>query len=169
MNNPSIKELHLLRHAKSSWDNPALADIDRPLNSRGEKACRTMAKQIYQAGGLNGSHSIYCSPAVRALQTIVGISNTLENQFTWQTKPSLYTFNWRDIVRFCQQLDDDEQCATVIGHNPALHETIECLTGETIEKFPTCAYAKLRCNISSWQDLAPSCASLKAYYFPKMF
>lgn len=167
MKNRQFKQLHLIRHAKSSWDNPGLADVDRPLNARGKKARGKMAKHIDVSGAFVELDSVFCSPAERAKQTIAGIYRTLEYPNTWQTKRALYTFNSSDIIQFCQGFDDNKQSLTIVGHNPALHDTVEYLTGETIEKFPTCAYAKLECNIVKWQELESDCASLAAFYYPK--
>ncbi|MEL6556492.1 MAG: histidine phosphatase family protein, partial [Cyanobacteria bacterium J06621_11] len=63
-----MKKLHFIRHAKSSWRNAYLADIDRPLNERGVRSCQVMAAQIVKAGC--PLDNIFCSPAVRAQSTI---------------------------------------------------------------------------------------------------
>lgn len=161
------KVLHILRHAKSSWDNPALADIQRPLNTRGQKACKKLAEHLLKQGGLNTSNAVYCSPAERAQQTISGIIDALNLQTTWRTEPLLYTFNWQEIIQFCHGIDDEAGSVTIVGHNPALHEAVEFLAGVDIEKFPTCAYAKLSCNIARWQEMRSRCATLDAFLYPK--
>ena len=64
---PSMKTLHLLRHAKSAWDDPGLSDRERPLNKRGERDAPIMAQRVNEAG-IRPSQ-IISSPAVRAWTT----------------------------------------------------------------------------------------------------
>lgn len=169
MHKIEYKELHLLRHAKSSWEFPDLSDFDRPLNSRGKKACLTMAHHITALGGLAQNSVIYCSPAVRAQQTISRIVKSLNNQIEWITQTELYTFDKRDLIEFCRNVDNVKSSVTIVGHNPALHELLEYLTGERIEKLPTCAYSKIVSPIPSWEQMYEGCGTLKACIYPKMF
>ncbi len=85
-----MKKIHLIRHAKSSWKGASLADIDRPLNKRGIKACDLMARAIFDAG-CNFKH-VYCSTAVRAQSTITLIDHSLfDVKVSWQLTDELYT------------------------------------------------------------------------------
>ncbi|MEL7492728.1 MAG: histidine phosphatase family protein, partial [Cyanobacteria bacterium J06554_11] len=114
-----MKKLHLIRHAKSSWNNSYLADIDRPLNRRGVKACQIMAPQIAKAGCT--FETVFCSPAVRAQATIEGIAQALSSQaITWQTDDRLYTFEARALFSWCQALDEVLSEVVVVGHNSAI-------------------------------------------------
>lgn len=81
-----MKKLHLIRHAKSSWSNGALADIDRPLNQRGLRSCALMAEQIAKAG-CSFEH-IFCSPAVRAQSTIENLTQALSEISVENVRPS---------------------------------------------------------------------------------
>ena len=72
-----MKKNHIIRHAKSSWADSTLEDIERPLNKRGLKSCRIMARKIAKTGCL--FNNVFCSPAVRAQSTIENISKHLKD------------------------------------------------------------------------------------------
>jgi phosphohistidine phosphatase len=67
-----MKRLYLLRHAKSSWDDPTLADRDRPLAPRGRRAARVIAEHLRREG--IAPELVLCSPSRRAGQTLTGIA-----------------------------------------------------------------------------------------------
>ena len=160
-----MKILHLIRHGKSSWNDPKLTDIDRPLKKRGIKACNIMAHPIVVAGC--DFKSIYCSPAIRAQQTIAGISKALDDTLVWQTEQHLYTFSFNELLSFCQTLDDELDDVVLIGHNPGFTDMCNFLADDYIDNLPTCGYAQLRCDIGSWTELKQECGILVEFITPK--
>lgn len=177
-----MKKLHLIRHAKSSWNNESLADIDRPLNQRGLRSCAVMAEQIAKAG-CSFEH-IFCSPATRAQSTIENITQHLSNismtdgcdsplerqyQFAWQTDLELYTFVMRDLLRWCQQLDDSLLEVVIVGHNAAITDFINAVGNQSLDNLPTCGYAQIALSIDKWQDLSPNTGDTISLLTPKMF
>ena len=183
-----MKKLHLLRHAKSSRDNSYLADIDRPLNERGIRDCQVMAVPIVEAGC--PLTTIFCSPAMRAQSTIEYISEALaDREITWRVDSALYTFEFRDLLKWCQELDDTMTDVVIIGHNPAMTDFANQMSSQmssqmnsqvsdrtnttypahTIENLPTCGYAQLLFQDQSWQTLSVGSAELVSFLKPKMF
>lgn len=163
-----MKHLFLLRHAKSSWKQPQLADIDRPLNGRGKRAFVTMTPHIARAGA-DFSH-VYCSPAQRARSTIAGLAAELgEREIDWQIEDALYTFAADDIRQFCQQLDDNTASAFIVGHNPALTDFCNDLTQAGIDNIPTCGYVAMQLAIDRWRDMASGCGTLQEFLYPKLY
>lgn len=161
-----MKTLHLIRHAKSSWDFPRLSDFERPLNDRGLKSCQLMAPVIEQHACLN---AVFASTANRAQLTLTNISNHFtKGRIHWQTVGELYTFNWRTLLDWCQQLSEQLSEATIVSHNPALTELCLYLTNTDLENLPTCGYAKLTLNIDHWQDLSYQCGQLEYLMTPKL-
>ncbi len=161
-----MKRLLLLRHAKSSWKEPHLQDINRPLIARGKRACITMAPHII---GVD-FHHVYCSPAQRARSTIEGVTATLcPGEIVWQVEDALYTFDADDILQFCQQLDDHTASAVIVGHNPALTDFCNDLTQAGIENIPTCGYAAMQLTIDHWRNLASGCGTLQEFLYPKLY
>ncbi|KPQ34219.1 MAG: phosphohistidine phosphatase SixA [Phormidesmis priestleyi Ana] len=163
-----MKKLHLIRHAKSSWADSAIADIDRPLNQRGLAACKIMAPQIVKAGCR--FEAVFCSPALRAQSTIEQINQALSPQnITWQVDPDLYTFEAQALLRWCHRLNDDLSEVVIVGHNNALTDLINQLGDQPIENLPTCGYAQLAFSGSTWQSLKANSGELVSFLKPKMF
>nr|WP_320015118.1 histidine phosphatase family protein [uncultured Desulfobacter sp.] len=164
-----MKTLHLIRHAKSSWKDKNLADIDRPLAPRGIRACAVMAPEISKTGC--DFSNVFTSPATRAKETIERIAGNLKGlSFTWTVAEKLYTFSAHDLLEFCRDdLPTNIDQAVIVGHNPAFHGFCNWVGDTTIEKLPTCAYARLELDADSWTDIDPGRMRLTAFLTPKMF
>jgi phosphohistidine phosphatase len=163
-----MKTLHLIRHAKSSWDNPGWMDKERPLNASGVRACELMAAEIAAQG--RGFRQVFCSPAERAQATIIHLSEALPQQVIgWQTVESLYTFSAQRLLSWCQTLGDSLTEVTLIGHNPALTDLCNDLGDRFIDNIPTCGYVQLQLNTDRWQSIAAASAHVKVFLYPKMF
>lgn len=163
-----MKKLHLIRHAKSSWNNSNLADIDRPLNQRGISACQVMAPQIVKAGC--NFETVFCSPAVRAQSTMEEIAQALSDQpITWQTDNRLYTFEARDLLSWYQALDEALSDVVMVGHNSAITEFVNWVGDRPLANVPTCGYVQLQLPAERWQDLSENSAELVTFLKPKMF
>lgn len=161
-----MKTLHLIRHAKSSWSDPALADMDRPLNARGKKACKVMAPAIQNTGCT--FQTIFCSSARRARQTIELIAAALPNHSTeCHLDDELYTFNAMDLLNWCQRLDKALDDIVIVGHNPAITEFCNYLGDIAIDNIPTCGYVQLHCHCESWLTLNTGCAETVTVLTPK--
>lgn len=161
-----MKTVHLIRHAKSSWKDFSLSDVERPLNKRGIRACRIMAEPILGAG----CHfdKVYCSIATRAQMTIEGISRALMNrEIEWELDDSLYTFSSHNLFHLCRELDDSLNDVVLVGHNPAMTEFCNIMGNLTIAKLPTCGYAQLRFPQKTWESLTPGSAETVAFLTPK--
>jgi len=167
-----MKTLHLIRHAKSSWESVTLTDIDRPLNARGLASCEVMAPKIVEAG-CQFEHT-FCSVARRAQLTIEHIAMALSEQgvldeLSWSVERSLYTFESKDLMRWCQALDDALAEVVIVGHNNALTDFCNAVGDRAIKNVPTCAYVQLAIDIERWQDLSADSAGITSFLKPKMF
>ena len=159
-----MKTLHLIRHAKSSWDFPGLSDHERPLNERGIRSCRVMGPALVEAGC--SFSDVYCSSATRAQDTIGQIAAHIPDcQFEWHIDCALYTFDSHELLRWCQNRQSEQ--LTVIGHNPAITDLVNQLAGESIINVPTCAYIQLVCDISEWSELQSGSARVSCFIKPK--
>ncbi|QDP01858.1 SixA phosphatase family protein [Thalassotalea sp. PS06] len=172
-----MKILHLVRHAKSSWENSGLDDIERPLNERGQGDCQLMAPVLMDIGCCFSN--VYCSNASRAKQTLQRISEhqfepgmeriiSAEQLADTTLERDLYTFNWSEVLDFCQALPENLSEVTLVGHNPAFTELQNYLSIDQIEHLPTCAYVRLECAVNNWLDLTASCARTRYFITPKM-
>jgi phosphohistidine phosphatase len=143
-----MKRLYLLRHAKSSWKEPELADRDRPLAGRGRRAAKAMAKHMRTAGV--DPQLVLCSPARRARETLERIEPALGRRAV-KVESELYGATAASLLERLRGLPDDVESVLVIGHNPGMAELAHALTGYA-EKFPTAALATLGFR-GRWSEL----------------
>ena len=165
-----MKQLHLIRHAKSSWDCPSLGDHQRPLNARGQRASVLMgrAMSLY----LKDAPVVFLSSAVRAQQTFQGFVKgwTALQRTRSTTDDRLYTFDAHDLIAWLSEADDRLDHIAVIGHNPALSALAQLLYPQlTRRRLPTAAWLWLSFDNVSWRSVvdSPEKAELVGLYTPK--
>ena len=157
------KRLLLLRHAKSSWDDPTLADHDRPLAPRGREASKLIGAHLHREG--IGASLILCSSARRARETLDLIGAAGEVQI----EPGLYDASAHELLDCLRRLPDEIEATMLIGHNPAIQELASTLAGDPSElarKYPTAALATLTFT-GPWRALQPGRAELEAFITPR--
>lgn len=160
------RQLFVLRHAKSSWDEPGLGDHDRPLAPRGRRATVALAAHVRDAG--IAPTLVLCSTARRATETVDGVRPGGE----LSVEPALYGASAGELITRLQQVPDDVGSAMVVAHNPGLQMLVLGLAaaGDQLdavrEKFPTGALATLTFT-GSWSELQAGSAELTAYVRPK--
>lgn len=161
-----MKQLVFIRHAKSSWRDPALTDLMRPLKKRGINDAREMAERIAQ-------HDIrvdrvLMSPARRTVETLELMTDkTGFGRDIAEIVPDLYTFSYEDILLYLKTVDDGCTKLAVVGHNPAITDVVNFLCLEEIRNVPTCGVAVLDLDIDSWSQLRAGAAELAFYDYPK--
>ncbi|HQU82993.1 MAG TPA: phosphohistidine phosphatase SixA [Pyrinomonadaceae bacterium] len=160
-----MKKLYILRHAKSSWDNPILADFDRPLNERGTKTADFMGnfllKQDFQPD------LILTSPATRAQETANIVKKTAKFQAEIKLEENIYEASVQTLVKIVSELKENVQTVLLVGHNPGLEGLIKFLTGE-IQSMPTAGLAIIDLKIEKWKEIAAECGTLQDLVRPKM-
>ena len=165
-----MRTLYLLRHAKSSSDDPELADSERPLAPRGRDAIAAMADHMRAAGV--APDLVICSPAVRARQTLKGLGDAIGSPPV-DIEPRLYEANESDLLAVVRGVDDGIPSMMMIGHNPSIERLALLLAAESDlldalrSKFPTAALATLAADASGWRDLEPGRAQLEAFVRPR--
>jgi phosphohistidine phosphatase len=166
-----MKTLHLLRHAKSSWKDPALDDHERPLSKRGRETAKMIG--AYLRREKIRPDVVVCSSAVRARQTLAPISKEIKPPKVVLEK-AIYGVPQRKLWKHIWTLPENADCVLLIGHNPALHDLALALATAksrarltSIEaKFPTGAMATFRFD-GAWKELRPNGAALSAFTCPK--
>jgi phosphohistidine phosphatase len=121
-----MHQLLLLRHAKSSWDDPKLADHDRPLNSRGRHAAQAMGRAMRELG-LNPD-VVLVSTAKRTLQTLQAIEPWDETPLT-EIVDTLYLAEPAKLLAALHGVAETARSVLLLGHNPGLHELAIRLVG----------------------------------------
>jgi phosphohistidine phosphatase len=159
----------LLRHAKSSWADPGLADVDRPLAPRGERSSKKLAR--YLRKNKVRPELVLCSPSLRTRQTLAAIEPAL-GKASVELVAELYAASQEELLRRLRALPDSVASVMVIGHNPGLQELALALASSGAElprleeKFPTAALATLAVQRKSWAELEPGDAELVDYVVP---
>jgi phosphohistidine phosphatase len=160
------KRLTLLRHAKSSWDDPALPDRERPLNPRGQHDAPMMGQRL-RARGARPS-LIITSPAVRALHTAQLVAREINYPLEFlQREADLYLADPEAILAVIARQDNSFNDILVCGHNPGLTELANLLTGENIDNIPTCGVAVIEADLPEWNDLGRQRGRLVNFDYPK--
>lgn len=160
------KTLFLVRHAKSSWDDVNLEDIQRPLNKRGKRDAPKMGKHL--AGYRVRPEVIISSPAVRANDTAREIAAKLGfKKSDVEIDEDLYSFDSSDIMEVIRGLSNGYQSIMLVGHNPAITRLVNELSGSNVDNVPTCGVALLRFNLEKWSGIKKGAGELLKFDYPK--
>ncbi|GAV33157.1 histidine phosphatase superfamily [Roseomonas sp. TAS13] len=169
-----MRRLLLLRHAKSSWDDPALSDHARPLNSRGRKAAAAVA-QLFHRPNL-APDLVLVSSARRTLQTLEALS-PLPGQPRIEATDSLYLATPDTMLEAIRLVPEETHCVLMIGHNPGMHELAMKLLGRPAledpqgdahrlgEGYPTAALAEFTVE-GAWDRLSAGGGRLVRFVTP---
>jgi phosphohistidine phosphatase len=161
-----MKMLYIVRHAKSSWDEPQQDDFDRPLNDRGRKDGHKMGNRLGERGIT--PDLIISSPAVRALATARLLASALnypENNI--RQERSIYHGSMESLLDVIRKVGDKYEIVMMVGHNPGLTEFSNDLLRESIDNIPTTGVVAAKLKIDLWKDAAKGCGNLLFFDFPK--
>jgi phosphohistidine phosphatase len=163
-----MKELLLLRHAKSSWAEPGREDFDRPLNRRGRRAAIQIGKWLADQG--IQPKLILCSASRRTRETLDLLQDGLGARIPLHIEPGLYLADAPALLARVRQVDAAVPSVLVIAHNPGMHELASELAdapgaADTLlrarlhQKFPTAALARFRLKLDDWRRLSTDAES----------
>jgi phosphohistidine phosphatase len=159
-----MRTLYLLRHAKSSWSDASIRDFDRPLKDRGRKAAERVGKRL--ASEKLKTPLVICSPAVRARETAEIVLKSARLKTEVRFDEHIYEASLRDLLQVVSEIPDEKRVAILVGHNPGFEELLAFLTGEG-RQMPTCALAKIKLEVGSWQEVKAGEGSLEWFITPK--
>ncbi|WP_066157277.1 SixA phosphatase family protein [Aliarcobacter cryaerophilus] len=162
-----MKELILIRHAKSSWSNPLLEDFERPLNKRGAKNAPFMAKVLKQKEV--NPDLIISSPSKRTKQTLDFFIKEFDYKGEIIFEESIYEAPFKNLLKVVKNIDDKHKTIFLFGHNPGLNDLADFLLGRFEENIPTSGVLKINFNISKWEDIKEKIGILEFFIYPKMF
>lgn len=161
-----MKRLYLIRHAKSSWDNPALPDFRRPLNKRGKQDAPVMGQRLANQREL--PELIVSSPAVRALVTAQTIADQIGYPIDQILEdPDIYEGTIATLLHVVHGVSDSHERAALVGHNPGLTFLANTLGSTRIDNIPTCGVVQIDLAIARWQDVAPGVGTTVDFDYPK--
>jgi phosphohistidine phosphatase len=167
-----MHQLLLLRHAKSSWDDPRLPDRERPLSKRGRRAAAAMRQAIIDLGLV--PDMVLVSPARRVQQTLAALEPWDETPLI-EPVEALYLADARQMLVLLREVHETVRSVMLIGHNPGLHELATLLaanSGESEHKrrllaaMPTGALAEFAIA-TQWQHLDGGGTRLVRFLAPR--
>ena len=159
-----MKRLTILRHAKSSWDDPALDDFNRPLNDRGWTAARRMGRELEKRG--LKFDLVLSSTAARARETIDGVQESYDFAAPIAFEPRLYLATETALLEIVRALDDKVKAPLIVGHNPGLELLIARLT-RVERKFPTATLAVFELPAKHWSEIRTNSGEIVELILPK--
>jgi phosphohistidine phosphatase len=157
----------VLRHAKSSWKTDGQADMDRPLNKRGERDAPDMGRRL-KALGVKPKR-IIASPAKRAVQTAKRVAYRLNYKYgKIETESRLYLADPAEILRYLHVRDDKAARLLIVGHNPGLTEFVNWMAGQAvIDDLPTAGFVALAFDAKRWRAVKPGTGTIVHVDYPK--
>jgi phosphohistidine phosphatase len=168
-----MRRLLLLRHAKSSWDTPGLADLERPLAPRGRQTAPLMAQLMAKRRWV--PDLVLCSQAERVRETWQLMAPLLGAQIPSKTLRTIYPGAPSRLLMTLRRAPDEARTLLLIGHNPGLGSFATSLCGagsrKAIErlstKFPTAGLAVIDFDAEHWSEVAGGAGRLEAFVRPK--
>jgi phosphohistidine phosphatase len=162
------KRLILTRHAKSSWDDPLIADHARPLNDRGIGAATDLGGWLASRGYL--PDHVLCSDSLRTRQTWSGIAASLPAAPDPDLKPALYHAGPDVMLAVLRHARGD--CAMMVGHNPGIAEFAHRLVSRApvspeFQRYPTGATLVADFPVDTWADVSFGTAAVLDFIVPR--
>ena len=162
-----------MRHAKSSWEEAALDDHDRPLLERGRDAARAVGRAV--RAKLGELDVVVCSSAVRALQTWDALESTAETGLEPEIDGDVYHASGPELLERVRRLPEGAGTALMIGHNPGFVDVIAELVSETRGRAArrmrrgllTSSLAVIDLDTARWTEVAPGDGTLRMLLRPK--
>lgn len=169
-----MKTLTVLRHAKSSWDDPVARDFDRPLNARGRKAAVTIGRHL--RGERQGFDHVVASPAVRIVETVDEVEAGYGSALAPAWDRRIYLASASSLLDVIHELPQAAESALLIGHNPGLEDLVlllipdragDVLRDSVEEKFPTAALATMTFAVDEWAQVKAGGGVLVSFTRPR--
>ncbi len=162
-----MKQLVLIRHAKSEWANVVVKDFDRTLNTRGFSDAPKMGLRLKELTAL--PQLVISSPAERAKLTAQLLLEQVGfdvDQVQWEE--NIYEASARILLQVVNELPDEYDTVWLFGHNPGLSYLAEYLTGGEVGNIPTCGIYAIDLDVDSWTEVSQHSGNKKFYIYPKL-
>ena len=154
-----MKKLHLIRHAKSSWKDLNLSDLERPLKEKGIKDIHTMSQEFLKSE--MEFDMVLTSPALRAFETskiIVDALGITSDKF--KVKEKLYLPDFATLLKSIIYLNDNLDSVAIVGHEPSLSTLINYFINKPLDKVGTGSITTLGFESKRWINISASNLSI---------
>lgn len=161
-----MKELLLIRHAKSDWADPSLKDFDRPLNERGKRDAPLMAQRLLDKK--TGIDLFISSPAKRAKRTaeiFVKEFDRPKDEITFYE--NLYLASPHVFFDVISKTSDQVNSIAVFSHNPGITDFANLLTNVRIDDIPTCGIFAIKIKTDNWINFEKAEKEFWFFDYPK--
>ena len=160
-----MKQIFLLRHAKSDWSTLGQQDFERPLVKRGINDALLISQYIQDKK--HSVDAVFCSSALRTKETFDLCAHSFNFSIEKATYlDELYFGSVDKAIKLIKGLNNNLSSVLLVGHNPTMHILLEEITGKTIDSFSTGALAQI-CIENSWKDLSLKNCEVKSFIRPK--
>ena len=165
--------LSLLRHAKSSWKNPGLPDMERPLSTRGMNDAPLMGCAMTERG--IDPELVLCSSARRTVDTLALVLPELKVEPQVSYEDGLYHATPEEMLKMLRAIQPGASRVLIVGHNPEIETFATDLIGSgpkhmrdrLREKYPTAALAVINFTAGLWSSVDVNSGSLSLFLTPK--
>jgi phosphohistidine phosphatase len=162
----SMKQLLVVRHAKSSWENFSVPDFERSLNDRGKRDAPEMAERLLQRNIV--ADVFLTSPAKRAKKTAELFAKTLGiNKEAIIEVPELYEAAPDTFYKVVSKAPLSASTVMLFSHNPGITAFVNSLTNVSVDEMPTCAVFALNCDLSDWSQFRAAKKEFLFFDYPK--
>lgn len=162
-----MKQLLIIRHAKSSWSDSVIDDFDRPLNERGNSDAPRMAKFLSEKG--IQVDAIISSTANRAFTTAGYFAKELGlKKINIRTYDKLYHAPSHVFYDIIDDLDDNLNSIAIFAHNPGITDFVNSLSETRIDNMPTCGIFAIKVAIKHWHEFRDAEKNFWFFESPKM-
>ncbi len=163
-----MKTVYLIRHAKSSWENHDLKDIDRPLNKRGKRDAPFMAKLLQEKGVK--PDAIISSPANRAYTTACEFAKAFDiPEEDILQEEAIYEAYASEVLAIIQNQPKHRRTILIFGHNPTFTNLANLFTDDYIDNVPTCGVVKIEAITNNWPSFTDESGNLVEFLYPKQY
>ncbi len=164
-----MKYLTLIRHAKSTHDDPMLPDAQRPLNARGQRDAPAMGRHLHTTFRF-APDRIVSSPATRAMMTARCIAEAIGvSEWDIKQEESIYEAPVDSLLAVIRRQNPAHRHICIVGHNPGMELLTNWLCGTTaVENVVTCAVIMLQLKVNAWSDAEAGCAIMSEYLYPEL-
>ena len=162
-----MKQVLLIRHAKSSWDDPSQNDIDRPLNKRGKKDASAMAERLLDKKVK--IDAFISSPAERALSTCACFAKVYDVKKKEIIQvDELYNAQVENFYKVISEVDNTLDAIALFSHNPGITEFANELTDVHVDDMPTCSIFGVKADIEKWNEFTEGEKLFWFFDYPKL-
>ncbi|MBM9498843.1 histidine phosphatase family protein [Leptospira sp. 201903071] len=168
-----LKQIHLIRHAKSDWESEFKSDRERPLSDRGKKNARSLRKYLERIEFKTDLFLI--SDSKRTLDTYKILTKNKEVSSETKVTEKLYESDSEDILVTLRESNSKFESVALLGHNPGIEEIANrlirgsedlSLSESILFKFPTSGFLSIQAEINTWQDLGKIPGKIIRFWIP---